>query len=69
VTVSTDGTISGNYSNGQVLSLYQINLANFNNTQGLTKLGETFNGETYESGVAYTNAPESVPWGISTRLP
>ena len=57
VTVSTDGTISGNYSNGQVLNLYQVTLASFNNPWGLTRLGGNLFGETYESGVAYTNAP------------
>ncbi len=57
VTVSTDGTISGNYSNGQILSLYQINLADFNNPWGLARLGGNLYGETYTSGVAYTNAP------------
>jgi flagellar hook protein FlgE len=57
ITVSTDGTLSGNYSNGQVLNLYQITLANFNNPWGLDRLGGNLFGETYESGVAYTNAP------------
>jgi flagellar hook-basal body protein len=57
VTVSTDGTISGNYSNGQVLNLYQISLASFNNPWGLARLGGNLFGETYVSGVAYTNAP------------
>jgi flagellar hook protein FlgE len=57
VTVSTDGIISGHYSNGQLISLYQITLANFNNPWGLTRLGGNLFSETHISGVPYTNAP------------
>jgi flagellar hook protein FlgE len=57
VTVSKDGIISGNYSNGQVLNLYQITLANFNNPWGLSRLGGNLFSQTYLSGVPYTNAP------------
>ena len=57
VTVSAEGTISGHYSNGQILNLYQITLANFNNPNGLMKEGSNLYSETIESGVAYTNAP------------
>jgi flagellar hook protein FlgE len=57
VSVASDGTISGNYSNGQVLGLYQITLANFNDPQGLKRDGENLYSETFESGPAFTNAP------------
>ncbi len=57
VTVSAEGVVSGNYSNGQILNLYQITLANFNNANGLKKEGGNLYSETIESGVAYTNAP------------
>ncbi len=57
MSVSTDGVISGNYSNGQVLGLYQISLANFNNPWGLERQGGNLFSETYESGPAFTNAP------------
>jgi flagellar hook protein FlgE len=57
VTVNTDGVISGHYSNGQILNLYQISLANFNNPWGLERLGGNLYAETYKSGVPYTNAP------------
>ncbi|OPY73263.1 MAG: Flagellar hook protein FlgE [Syntrophorhabdus sp. PtaU1.Bin058] len=57
VTVSAEGVISGHYSNGQILDLYQITLANFNNPWGLRKEGSNLYSETLESGVAYTNAP------------
>jgi len=57
VTVSAEGVISGHYSNGQILDLYQITLATFNNPQGLSREGGNLFAETLESGVAYTNAP------------
>ena len=57
VTVSPEGVISGHYSNGQILNLYQLTLANFNNPNGLRREGSNLYSETIESGVAYTNAP------------
>lgn len=57
ISVSTEGIISGTYSNGQIIDLYQITLANFNNAQGLTREGGNLYSETLESGVPYTNAP------------
>jgi len=59
VTVSQEGVISGHYSNGQIIDLYQITLANFNNPQGLQREGGNLFRETIESGPAYTNAPGS----------
>jgi flagellar hook protein FlgE len=49
--------ISGHYSNGQILNLYQITLASFNNANGLRREGSNLYSETIESGVAYTSAP------------
>lgn len=57
VAVSSDGIISGTYSNGQTIELYQITLANFNNPNGLEKEGSNLYSATIESGVAYTSAP------------
>ena len=57
VSVSSEGIISGTYSNGQILDLYQITLANFNNSNGLYKEGSNLYSETLASGVAYTNSP------------
>ena len=57
ISVNTDGIISGTYSNGQIIDLYQITLASFNNPQGLTREGGNLYSETLESGVPYTNAP------------
>jgi len=59
VTVSEEGVISGHYSNGQILDLYQITLAKFNNPQALEKEGGNLYSETVSSGPAYTNAPGS----------
>jgi len=59
ITVSEEGVISGHYSNGQILDLYQITLANFNNPQGLRREGGNLFAETLDSGPAYTNAPGS----------
>lgn len=57
VTVSQEGILSGHYSNGQILDLYQLTLANFNNLQGLKREGGNLFSETLESGVPVTNAP------------
>jgi flagellar hook protein FlgE len=57
ISVSAEGTISGTYSNGQILDLYQVTLANFNNPNGLYKEGSNLFSETLASGVAYTNSP------------
>jgi flagellar hook protein FlgE len=57
VTVSAEGVISGHYSNGQILDLYKVTLANFNNPWGLTREGGNLFSETLESGVAYTGSP------------
>jgi flagellar hook protein FlgE len=59
VTVNAEGVISGHYSNGQILNLYQITLANFNNPWGLSREGGNLFAETVESGVPYTNAAGS----------
>jgi flagellar hook protein FlgE len=56
VSVSTAGIISGTYSNGQIIDLYQITLASFNDPQGLTRAGGNLYSSTEDSGPAYTNA-------------
>jgi len=49
--VSSAGEIFGVYSNGQVQLLGQIALANFNNPEGLTKVGENLYQVSNNSGV------------------
>jgi flagellar hook protein FlgE len=49
-TISSDGTISGVYSNGQTQSIAQIALAVFDNPEGLTKLGGNLYTTSLNSG-------------------
>ncbi len=57
ISVSGDGIISGTYDNGQIIQLYQITLATFNNPDGLKKEGNNLYTQTLESGYAYTTTP------------
>jgi len=59
ITVATDGVITGQYSNGQVLSLYRVALAKFQNMQGLYKEGGNLYSETRLSGDPITGKPGS----------
>ncbi len=54
VTTGSDGVITGRYSNGEVLDLFQVAIAKFNNPQGLRKMGNNLYAETAESGDATT---------------
>ncbi len=55
ISVDRDGVMTGNYSNGQVLELYALTLANFNNEYGLHREGGNLFSETRSSGPALTN--------------
>jgi len=55
--VDVDGVITGSYSNGQLIPLYRVGLAKFQNTQGLFKEGGNLYSETRQSGSAITNRP------------
>jgi flagellar hook protein FlgE len=57
VNVDVDGVITGSYSNGQLIPLYRVGLAKFQNTLGLFKEGGNMYSETRESGSAITNKP------------
>jgi flagellar hook protein FlgE len=50
-TVSQDGTIVGNFTNGQNLPLYRVALAQFANPAGLEKLGDSTFRDTMNSGL------------------
>ena len=54
--IGTDGTITGNYTNGKRLPLYRVALATFSNEQGLEKAGDTMFKETVNSGNANIDA-------------
>jgi flagellar hook protein FlgE len=64
------GTISGVYSNGKTIPLYQIAMARFNNNQGLDKLGGNIFRETVNSGPPAVNPPQTNGLGklISSSL-
>ncbi|WP_022665844.1 flagellar hook-basal body complex protein [Desulfospira joergensenii] len=56
VEVSSDGTVTGTYDNGQLLALFNIALADFNNPNGLKSEGGNLYSETTDSGSAITNS-------------
>ncbi|MFW6146907.1 MAG: flagellar hook-basal body complex protein, partial [Thermodesulfobacteriota bacterium] len=56
-TVGSDGVITGQYSNGQVIPLYRVALAKFQNKEGLYKEGENLFRETRLSGDPTTSKP------------
>lgn len=59
VTVGTDGVLTGQYSNGQVIPLYRVALAKFQNNQALFKVGGNLFRETRLSGDPITGKPGS----------
>jgi flagellar hook protein FlgE len=61
---SADGTILGQYSNGQSHALGQVVLANFSNPNGLSPLGNNAWAETSASGVPLIGAPTSGSLGV-----
>jgi len=65
-TVESDGTVQGQFSNGQVQALGQIALANFPNTNGLQLTGSSNYAPTLASGAAVIGAPNSGGLGTLT---
>lgn len=57
VDVSSDGTITGIYSNGELIPLFRVGLAKFYNNYGLDNEGGNLFSETRASGTAITNRP------------
>ncbi len=57
VDVSSDGVMTGIYSNGELIPLYRVGLAKFQNNQGLFSEGGNLYRETRDSGAAVTNKP------------
>ncbi len=57
VTVATDGVITGAYSNGEVIPLFRVALAKFQNEQRLYKEGGNLFRETRTSGEPVTGQP------------
>ncbi|NCD26493.1 MAG: flagellar hook-basal body complex protein, partial [Deltaproteobacteria bacterium] len=54
ISVDRDGVITGNYSNGQVLQLFAVTLATFNNNYSLYREGGNLFSETKSSGPPIT---------------
>lgn len=63
VSVDSDGVISGLYSNGQVLYLARVALANFVNPWGLSRVGGNLWAETRQSGQPITGTPGTAGLG------
>lgn len=59
--IAEDGTIQGNYTNGQTQALGQIVLTNFPNPQGLLPLGNNLWAETATSGQRINPQPPGSP--------
>ncbi|MDR1037202.1 MAG: flagellar hook-basal body complex protein [Deltaproteobacteria bacterium] len=57
VSIDSDGTLTGIYTNGRHQPLYQIGLTRFMNPWGLAKLGDNVYMETRWSGVGVINPP------------
>ncbi|SLM29252.1 FlgE [Desulfamplus magnetovallimortis] len=57
VDIATDGTITGIYSNGELIPLFRVGLAKFLNNNGLYNAGGNLFRETRDSGDAITNRP------------
>lgn len=64
LTVSSDGTIQGRYSNGQTRDLAQVVLGNFTNPNGLVSLGNNQWGESADSGQPLIGIPGSGSLGV-----
>jgi flagellar hook protein FlgE len=59
INVNDKGVITGNYSNGEIIPLYRVALAGFQNEQGLVKEGGNLFKASLASGSAITNRPGS----------
>lgn len=52
VAVGANGRVTGTYTNGKTIDIFQVSLAKFNNPNGLQKMNGTAFAETQESGAA-----------------
>jgi len=57
ISVNPEGVITGNYTNGNQVELFQVATAKFQNPNGLEKLGNNLFAETRDSGAAITGSP------------
>jgi flagellar hook protein FlgE len=56
VAVGANGRVTGTYTNGKTIDIYQVTLAKFNNPNGLQKMNGTAFAETQDSGAAIYGA-------------
>jgi flagellar hook protein FlgE len=61
--VDDEGIIFARFTNGQAQTLGQVALATFRNPEGLTPLGDTSWGESFESGVPTIGSPQTASFG------
>ena len=59
ITISSDGTVSASYDNGQTISLYKVAVATFANYDGLAALSGTLYQQTADSGEAIIGTAET----------
>lgn len=64
ITFDGSGIVKASYSNGRFINLYQIQLADFPNVQGLRPLGGNVWESSFESGEKIVNAPGSSSAGV-----
>ncbi|MBN2397389.1 MAG: flagellar hook protein FlgE [Deltaproteobacteria bacterium] len=63
ISVASDGTISGFFTNGQTSDIAQVILSDFANQKGLKRMGNNLFATTVESGAAVPNTPGSAGMG------
>ena len=63
INIGTDGVLSGTYSNGVTLQLFQITLYDFSSNQNLHREGNNLFSATRESGIPTSGAPGSGVFG------
>ncbi|HEY0191190.1 MAG TPA: flagellar hook-basal body complex protein, partial [Kofleriaceae bacterium] len=57
IAISDDGTITGNFDNGDKIALAQVAIASFNNEEGLTRSGDGLYTQSPTSGNPLIDAP------------
>jgi len=63
ITVGTDGTITGSFTNGQTKTLAQLAIATFQNEDGLERLGSNQFAQTAASGLAEIGTADTGSYG------
>ena len=63
VSVDDDGVVTGSYSNGQLVPLYQVVLADFPSYWGLAKMGSNLYAESRNSGQPIPGTPGAASLG------